>query len=94
LRNPTIDFNIEAGSIVLHDGDGRSRSYRRVDGLFALTTLHAIFDRGCMVLTPLLDADGFPKELFVKHDSPQQPPQGPVGIVCKWAGEFRYVRED
>lgn len=94
MRSPTIDLNIEEGSLVLHDGDGRSRSYRRVDGPFTRTVLHAIFDRGCLVMTPLLEADSFPKELFVKHESPQQPPQGPVGVVCKLASEFRYVPEE
>ena len=95
MRIATIDLDIEKGTLVLSDKDGRSASYHRENAPFTLTALHAICGpSGCLAITPLLDAEAFPEELFVKHDSPQQPPQGPVGVVAKWAGEFRYVRDE
>jgi hypothetical protein len=95
MRIASIDLNVKGGTLTLHDNDGRSAKYRRVDSPFTLTTLHAICDsRGCVAMTSLLEADTFPPELSVKHDSPQQPPPGPVGVIGKWASEFRYVLEE
>jgi hypothetical protein len=94
VRLATIDLDIEKGSLLLTDQDGKSASYHRVDGPFTLTALHAMCGpTGCLAMTPLLDAETFPDEVFVKHDSPQQLPQGPVGVIGKWAGDFRYVRD-
>jgi hypothetical protein len=94
MRLASIDLDIENGTLTLTDDDARRTSYHRVDEPFNMTVLHAICGpAGCMAMTPLLDAERFPNEVFIKHDSPQQLPQGPVGVIGKWAGEFRYVRD-
>jgi hypothetical protein len=95
MRLTSIHLDIEKGTLLLTDQDGRVASYQREDGPSTLTTLHAICGpTGCTAMTPLVEADSFPQELLVKHDSPQQPPQGPVGVFAKWAGEFHYVRDE
>ncbi len=96
MSNPELELNIDDGLLILHDGKGRSRSYHRADGAFSTTVLHAIVDgkRGCWVMNSLLEADSFPEQLFLKHDSPGQPPQGPVGGIFKWASDFQYLRDE
>jgi hypothetical protein len=95
MKVARLDLDIEQGTLALTDGDGTIARYRRADGPFRLTALHAICDaRGPLVMAPLLGAETFPKELFIKHPSPQQPAQGQAGTLGNWAGEFRYVLDE
>ncbi len=95
MKVARLDLDIERGRLTVTDGDGKTARYRRADGPFQLTALHAICDaRGPLVMAPLLGAETFPQELFIKHPAPPQPSPPPAGAVGNWAGEFRYVLDE
>jgi hypothetical protein len=89
------DLNIHAGTLSLVDSDKGRASYRRVDSPMNVASIHLMVDHIGVRATPLLlEARTFPKELLVKHDSPDREPLLPLGDDVAWSSVFRYVLEE
>ena len=95
MQIASIDLRINQGTLALTDEGGTSARYHRVDSPFDTSTVHLVCDRvGCQAMAALLQADSFPKELIVKHQSPQQPSRWPDGAGATSPSEFRYVLDE
>jgi hypothetical protein len=95
MRIAATDLNIQAGTLTLTDSDHRSAKYRRVDSPMNVASVHIVVDHnGLIAMPPLLEARTFPKELLVRHDSPDREPLLPLGTDVAWSSVFRYVMEE
>jgi hypothetical protein len=95
MRIAATDLNIHAGTLTLTDSDRRSAKYRRVDSPMNVASVHIVVDHnGLIAMRPLLEAPTFPKELLVRHDSPDREPLLPLGDSPEWSSVFRYVMDE
>jgi len=83
-------LDIDKGVFLIRDATDKAGTYKYT-GQAASNVLHVIHDgRTCVLRTPLLEADEFPKEVFIKHRSPGLQPQAPIPGAAVWNGFFRY----
>ena len=95
MRIAKTDLNIHAGTLTLTDTDHRTAKYRRVDSPMNVAGVHLVVDHnGLIAMPPLLEAPAFPRELLVKHHSPDREPLLPLGDNVEWSSVFRYVLEE
>lgn len=60
-----------------------------------VASVHIVADHnGLIAMRPLLEAPSFPKELLVRHDSPDREPLLPLGDSPEWSSVFRYVMDE
>jgi hypothetical protein len=93
MRISNLEIDIGKGTLRLTGEQGGTATYRRDTAPASPNGTHITFDpiTGWRFLPPLLNAQAFPQELFVKHPSPGQPRHGPFPAAGAWAGVFRYV---
>jgi hypothetical protein len=95
MRIAATDLNIQAGTLTIVDSDRKTANYRRVDSPMNVASVHIVVDHnGLIAMPPLLEAHAFPKELLVRHDSPDREPLLPLGNNLEWSSVFRYVMEE
>jgi hypothetical protein len=88
-----LKLDVDKGELILTDADGRAARYERTLLAVQPTVMHAIVDErgGPLFRNALIDADDFPRELFIKHRSPGHQAQPPVPLAIEWRDVFRYV---